>query len=181
MKRILLFVAIESELPASVLPEGVELHYTGVGKVNAGIIAGSVLKGIDPEHSLVMNYGSAGSVHYAKNTLVRCTRFEQGDMDARPLAEKGITPFDELVYPHIESGTLSFAEEGAICITQDIFNESPQSVADMEAYAIAKACKIFGHRFVAYKFISDDGGAEEWQQNHNRGVALFLQELKKLL
>lgn len=179
--RVLLFVAIESELPKALIPEHVEVYYTGVGKVNAGIIAGSILGHALPENTVVVNYGSAGSVQYARNTLVKCTRFAQGDMDARPLAPKGITPFDELVYPEIEKGILTFDEDGALCITQDIFNEAPESIADMEAYAIAKACKMFGHRFVAYKFISDGGDADDWQQQHNRGVDAFLEVLKTLV
>jgi nucleoside phosphorylase len=48
----------------------------------------------------------------------------------------------------------------------------------MEAYSIAKVCKIYGFDFTAYKFISDDGNHEDWTKNHNKGIELFLQQLK---
>ena len=48
---------------------------------------------------------------------------------------------------------------------------------DMEAYSIAKVCKIFGFDFVAYKFVSDDGNADEWEQNHMNGADLFMRVL----
>ena len=66
-KKIILFVALQSELPKDKIPMDVEVHYTGVGKVNAAIKATEVLYaalkcGTDaPDDTLVLNYGSAGS------------------------------------------------------------------------------------------------------------------------
>jgi nucleoside phosphorylase len=49
----------------------------------------------------------------------------------------------------------------------------------MEAYSIAKVCKIYGFDFVSYKFISDNGDANDWKKNHNKGIAKFLEKLKE--
>ena len=58
--------------------------------------------------------------------------------------------------------------------TADKFQENPSAhLVDMEAYSIAKVCKIFGFDFAAYKFVSDDGNADEWKQNHMNGADLF--------
>ena len=102
MKNIVLFVALDSELPAENLPENVEIYYTGVGKVNAAIKATSVLSVKDSNNTLVINYGSAGSKILNKNHLYRCTKFEQADMDARPLVDSiGETPYDEMIYENM--------------------------------------------------------------------------------
>ena len=183
MKNIILFVALQSELPDANLPDNVEIHYTGVGKVNAAIKATSVLSVKDSKNILVINYGSAGSKLLYKNYLYRCTKFEQADMDARPLVDDiGETPYDETIYENM-SKVIVFDEDkygsGYLCSTADKFQENPSShLVDMESYSIAKVCKIFGFDFVAYKFVSDDGNSEEWKENHKNGVLYFLRELE---
>ena len=54
-------------------------------------------------------------------------------------------------------------------------------IFDMEAYALAKVCKIYGYDFKAYKFISDDGNPDDWEENHHLGAELFIKELNKYL
>ena len=172
--HIKLFVAIPSEFPLDLCPEGVELIYTGVGKVNAAISATQHLMHLNPRTTIVLNYGSAGSAVHPVHSILKCKRFQQADMDARPLAEKGHTPFDELLYPHVERDILVFEEGGILCTTQDTFQQKPvYEVNDMEAYGIAKVCRIMGMDFTAYKFISDSGDANDWEDNHHLGVEQF--------
>jgi adenosylhomocysteine nucleosidase len=176
--NIILFVALESELPPSTVPENVEIYYTGVGKVNAAIKTTNILTNKNPENTLVINYGSAGTNSLSKNQLYKCTKFEQSDIDTRPLTEhKGETPF-EINMPTI----IMFSDDGKLCSTADLFQTSPSSeIVEMEAYSIAKACKILGFDFVAYKFISDDGSSDEWTENHKNGKDLFLNVLNEIL
>jgi adenosylhomocysteine nucleosidase len=178
--EIRLFVAIPSEFPKEVCPPGIELIYTGVGKVNAAISATQSLMNADPSKTIVINYGSAGSSHHALHSIVRCKKFQQADMDARPLAQDwGHTPFDDITHPHIEQGILIFDEQGELCTTQDRFQLQPVfEVNDMEAYGIAKVCRILGFDFTAYKFISDSGDANDWVDNHHLGIEGFLDILK---
>lgn len=180
MKNIILFVALESELPNVNLPDNVEIYYTGVGKVNAAIKATSVLSVKDSKNTIVVNYGSAGSKILHKNNLYKCSKFEQADMDARPLVHNiGETPYDDMIYHNIPR-LITFDESGYACSTADKFQENPSSpLVDMESYSIAKVCKIFGFDFVAYKFVSDDGNSEEWKENHRNGAELFLRELNE--
>lgn len=176
---IKLFVAIPSEFPMEVCPAGIELIYTGVGKVNAAIRATQSLMNVDPASAVVINYGSAGSAHHSLHSIVRCKKFQQADMDARPLSpDWGHTPFDDITHPHIEQGILIFDENGELCTTQDKFQLHPVfEVNDMEAYGIAKVCRILGFDFTAYKFISDSGDASDWVDNHHLGIEGFLEIL----
>jgi adenosylhomocysteine nucleosidase len=135
----------------------------------------------NPKTTKVLNYGSAGSAVLPLHSLWLCRRFRQADMDVRPLVpEKYVTPLDEVFYPHIEKDILVFDAGGQICTTQDTFQQKPQyEVNDMEAYGIAKVCRIFGFDFFAYKFISDSGDAHDWKDNHHLGIEQFKELLVK--
>jgi hypothetical protein len=41
--------------------------------------------------------------------------------------------------------------------------------------------KIYGFDFTAYKYISDGGDVDEWEENHSKGKELFITELNKIL
>jgi adenosylhomocysteine nucleosidase len=181
-KHIILFVALESELPRELVPTNVSVHYTGVGKVNAAIKATEVLTGLNggliPFNAIVLNYGSAGSNTIPKGTLADCRYFIQNDMNT-PFGKAHETPFDSEVYPEIKEPTIEFGS-GYVCRTQDKFEDNPQGIFDMEAYSIAKVCKIYGFDFTSYKYISDSGDVNDWQENHSKGADLFLEQLKKI-
>jgi adenosylhomocysteine nucleosidase len=176
--RIKLFVALPTEFPKDLEPLGVDVIYTGVGKINAAIKATEILKELSPSETIVINYGSAGALGDLIGCLVKCKTFVQNDIDARPFVKKTITPFDDVVYPKLSNGdTISFGI-GMVCYTQDKFEKKPAKICDMEAYSIAKVCKIYGFDFTAYKYISDSGNHIDWENNHNKGIDLFLQKLK---
>ena len=176
-KRIILFVALESELSLDKIPEEVEVHYTGVGKVNAAIKATEVLCSVTDKSTIVLNYGSAGSNTIPKGMLAKCKHFIQNDMNT-PFSTNHGTPFDELLDVGLTEPILDFGS-GYVCRTQDRFEDNPQGIFDMEAYAIAKVCKFNGFNFTAYKYISDAGDSGEWEANHAKGAELFLQTLTK--
>ena len=180
--RIKLFVALPSEFPKGIEPMGVDVIYTGVGKVNAAIKATEILKELSPSETIVINYGSAGGHNVMVGHLFKCKTFVQNDMDARPFAEKTVTPFDEIVWNKLNqvNGTIDFNGLGYnICYTQDHFQNTPSVICDMESYSIAKVCKIYGFDFTSYKYISDSGDANDWKQNHNKGIEIFLEKLKE--
>jgi adenosylhomocysteine nucleosidase len=179
-KHIILFVALESELPKELVPPNVSVYYTGVGKVNAAIKATEVLSGLLPNfNATVLNYGSAGSNTIPKGTLADCRYFIQNDMHT-PFGKTHETPFDSDIYPEIKEPTIEFGT-GYVCRTQDKFEDNPQGIFDMEAYSIAKVCKIYGFDFRAYKYISDGGDVDEWEENHSKGKELFVAELNKII
>lgn len=168
MKKILTVFALKME--AQNLFDNENVIYTGVGKVNA---AYGLCKSIFNERpDLVINLGSAGSNVFKAGSLVSCSKFIQRDMDAVPLGfEKWVTPFDE------EKASLEYGEHfidslpQAICGTGDNFDTSGAkeiyNIVDMEAYALAKICKLEKIPFVSVKYISDgaDGkAAVDWNE-----------------
>ena len=96
-------------------------------------------------------------------------------MDVSALGlEIGETPFDEI-------SEISFGREGFSCGSGDSFvTELPQlntDLVDMEAYALAKICKIHKIEFKCYKYISDyanDDSSNDWIENCNKGASHFL-------
>lgn len=179
--KIVLFVALPTELPLEKIPMGVDVYYTGVGKINAAIKATEILKELSPSDTIVINYGSAGASGDLVGCLVKCSTFVQRDMDARPFVEKTMTPFDELLYPKLKGAISIQFGSGLTCHTQDKFEKKPAMICDMEAYSIAKVCKIYGFNFVAYKYISDNGNPNDWETNHNKGIQLFLEILAPMV
>ena len=181
MSNTLIVSALHREIPNR-WEDGLENHsilYTGVGKVNATYNLTKVLMDDREEYDLVINYGTAASKTYSG--LVDCTKFIQRDMDATPMGLKiGETPFDNepsmIDFSHIKNPI----GKNLTCYTGDSFVTDIQymDVVDMEAYALAKTCRNFGIDFVSYKYISDDGNADDWEKNCGNGVKEFKKVLK---
>jgi len=175
---ILIFVAVEAELSQKDLPN-FQIHYTGVGKINASIKTSEIIKDYSPTQ--IINYGTAGSLNKNLKGLVEVNQFFQRDMDASPLGFKvGQTPFDDIE-------EINFGNRGYSCGTGDSFlTQTPKlktDLVDMEAYAIAKICYLKNINFRCFKYISDyaDGGAnDDWIKNVSMGRKLFIKRIRDL-
>ena len=181
---ILVAMALPAEGAGRFEAAGIPVLYTGVGKVNAAIamtrrLAAYAHAGVGPP--LVVNFGTAGSLRHAPQTLVACRRFVDRDMDATALGfAHGTTPFDELP-PMIEFPAQFPGLPEAICGTGDSFairaHAQEIDVVDMEAYAIAKACRFAGAGFACAKFVSDgadEHAARHWKENVAGAAERFL-------
>ena len=176
---ILILVALKKELGVKDLPD-IHIHYTGVGKINASVKTLEVIKDYSP--TLIINYGTAGSLNDKLKGLVEVNRFFQRDMDATSLGFNiGETPFDDIE-------EINFGNGGLSCGTGDSFvTQTPKlktDLVDMEAYAIAKICYMEGVRFRCFKYISDNADAEandDWSENVSEGKQLFIERMKNLL
>ena len=175
---MLILVAIEEELNRSKFPNH-QIEYVGVGKVNAVF---NTLKAIE-KHSpqQIINFGTAGTLDEKIKGLVEVSSFFQRDMDASPLGFKvGQTPFEEDV-------EITFGREGVTCGTGDMFVTSTPTlktdIVDMEAFAIAKVCKLKNIDFRCFKFISDNADSEaknDWVDNVSLGAKLFIEKIGSL-
>ena len=96
-------------------------------------------------------------------------------MDARGLLDikLGETPFDTI-------NEVIISDEGYSCGSGDSFVnkqiEMDVDLVDMEAYALAKVCKLEGLEFKCFKFISDnadDNATVDWIENCKKGAKLF--------
>ena len=86
----------------------------------------------------------------------------------------GETPFDLI-------SKIVLSNEGYICATGDKFvkNELELNcdIVDMEAYALAKVCKIKDIDFKCFKYISDyanHDSSNDWIENCHKGASDFL-------
>ena len=138
--RILVLTAIDDELDKARAPQGVEVIYSGVGKVNAASAATLALLVLRP--TLVINYGTAGKLSEKVHGLVEVAHVMQRDMMAMPLAPRGSTPFSS----NLDKLSSGFGD--VICGTGDSFVtasdpwlvENNIDIVDMELFAIAHVC-----------------------------------------
>tara|TARA_B100000780_G_scaffold205236_1_gene145821 strand:+ start:217 stop:744 length:528 start_codon:yes stop_codon:yes gene_type:complete len=160
---------------AAIKEETVGLDYfnhIGVGKINATYNTLKLIYAHKPK--IIINYGSAGAINTKLKGIIECTKFYQRDMDARSLDfELGETPFDK-------TKEIIISKNGYSCGTGDNFlNKKPDmivDVVDMEAYAIAKVCKLENIEFRCFKFISDNADKNaniDWNKNLALGAAAF--------
>ena len=182
MSDLALIMALPNESKGLFEQAGVQVHYSGIGKVNAAFKAFDVIQKTGCK--TLLNLGSAGSSQFDAHALVEVTTFVQRDMDVSPLGfAVGVTPMDddhpaeihlEAYFPHLEKG---------ICGTGDSFETGipkvPCDLVDMEGYAIAKVCKKLGVRFISVKYITDGANSTahlDWEEN----LLLGAQKLLKL-
>ncbi|MDB5521640.1 MAG: 5-methylthioadenosine nucleosidase [Tardiphaga sp.] len=176
MSTIVVLTAIADELDKDRAPDGFEVIFTGVGKVNAASAATLAIMALRP--SLVINYGTAGKINASLRGIYEVAEVVQRDMMAMPLAPRGRTPFSP------EFDRLSSGHPGIVCGTGDSFVtttdpwlvESKIDLVDMELFAIAHVCARHQVPWRAFKFITDDANdfaAEHWSANVADGQTLF--------
>jgi len=160
---------------AAIQDETIGLEYfnhVGVGKINATYNTLRLINIHKPK--IIINYGTAGAINKKLKGIVECTKFFQRDMDATGLEfEMGETPFDTIK-------EIIISEEGYSCGTGDSFVNKKigieVDIVDMEAYAIAKVCKLENIEFKCFKYISDKAdknSAIDWSINSKIGAKAF--------
>jgi len=186
---ILVVMALEAEAQGRLQSEGADVLFTGVGKVNASYRLTRRLLELAAagERPLVVNFGTAGSRHFATGAVVSCHRFVQRDMDVTGLGfAHGQTPFEDVPRMLASERRLEHLPAG-ICASGDNFetrhHDSEFQVVDMEAYALAKVCLLEGVPFVCVKYISD--GADEhagvtWESALPHAAAAFVDVYRTL-
>ncbi|MBR4735385.1 MAG: hypothetical protein IK052_04765 [Bacteroidales bacterium] len=157
-RDVVLFVADKDELSPSEVPFPVV--FTGMGKMRmfSGLVKWyqTLPEGRKP---IVLNIGSAGSAKYPIGTIVPCTRIVNGGCelvdDTIDLPGNGASIFSGDYF----MSTQTFSPEQVKELSQkyDLF--------DMEAYAAAQFCKIFGLDLYCLKAVSDnlDGNLKDWR------------------
>ncbi len=190
-RTVLVAMALPAEGAGRFEAAGVEVLYTGVGKVNAAIALARRLErasrngGVLP---LVVNFGTAGSASLPARSLVACRRFVDRDIDVGALGfAPGVTPFDVLP-PVLEFAAAFPALPEAVCGSGDSFATDHGGfdcdVVDMEAYALAKACQRAGAGFACAKYVSDGAdaqAAEHWKENVAGAADRFLALYRELV
>lgn len=181
---ILLLVAIKNELEAISIPTRIPVAYTGIGKINAATVTQTAILQYQPQ--LIINFGTVGKINPELSDLVTIERVVQRDMNAEPLAPRGVTPF-------CSKPTEYRSQRGQYtCGTGDSFvtNIDPWlidqkiDVVDMELFAIAAVAHQHQIPWLSFKFISDaadDNAGNEWHERINYGEELFMEQLKQII
>ena len=160
---------------AAIKEETIGLDYfnhVGVGKINATYNTLQLIHIHKPK--IIINYGTAGAINTQLKGIIECTKFYQRDMDVRGLDfELGETPFDQVK-------EIITSKKGYSCGTGDSFVnkkiDMEVDAVDMEAYAIAKVCKLENIEFKCFKFISDnadENANNDWKANLKLGASAF--------
>lgn len=177
-EKEIILIALEAEAPE--MAEWSNVFFTGVGKVNATMLATNLLD-LYPHVTKIWNFGTAGGITVEAG-LHKCTNFIQRDMlcmvkDCVP----GETPFEDT------PAMITTDTDGKTCSTGDNFVTDPEApllgdLVDMEAYAIAKVCQRMGVEFECWKYISDnanENGGDDWAANVANGEKYFIEKFNE--
>ena len=176
---IYILVALPTELPEefqnNLDTAKYKLWFTGVGKVNAAMYA--ALAAIQKDCDAIINFGTAGVLeHELAGKLHRIGVVRQRDMDARPQAELGVTPFEQGEL----SGDIALDGDAVLSTGDNFVMSTPElssQLVDMEGYAIAKVAAKFNKKCILMKYgsdFADETAADDWQENQAKGADLFI-------
>lgn len=178
--KILFVCALTDETDNSNNLFGYPIIYTGVGKINASHKLTLGIEKYKPE--LICNFGSCGSFYKEVGELVKVKMVYNGDMDAEPLCNYSITPFDK------NGSEFTLSDDGEDCFSSDMFITKNKllsfsdnklhlfkksQIFDMELYAMAKVSFEMGVKLISYKWVSDDGSFHDWKKNCEIGFNNF--------
>lgn len=174
---IAILVALANEVPSLKLdPQRFQLIFTGVGKINASLACAKIAS--DPAYREIINYGTAGVLRPdLAGRLHQISVVRQRDMDGRPMAPLGTTPFEKTDL----AGDIQLpGGEGVTLSTGDQFVSTPpelqSDMVDMEGYAIAKIARSYDKPVRLLKFgsdFADENATQNWRENVEKGAVLF--------
>jgi len=182
MGKIILVSATPLEHGGLTEINGYPIYQVGIGKINSAMNMVNLIHEHQPD--LVINFGSCGNLKNNKVGEVMEVGTVYNNIDVRPFAEYGCTPETA----HCE---IKLSESGINCFTTDQIYDNTRSdyaekylemikkcdIVDMECYSLAYVCKMFNIEFKSYKWVSDDGNIDSWEEN----AAVGFENFKKIL
>jgi adenosylhomocysteine nucleosidase len=182
--QLLIITALESELDKSILPTGIDIVYSGVGKINATAASMRAIHEFQPKK--IVNFGTVGKINSALHGLLEIGKVIQRDMMTVPLAPRGQTPFCPKPSQYLSLGGHHTCGTGdSFVTTHDPWLISQGvDVVDMELFAIANMAYQFNIPWQSFKYVTDDANEDsgnEWKNRVNHGQALYLEKLKDLM
>ena len=182
--QTIIITALTSELDASLLPEVVQIFYSGICKLNAAIKTFKAIAHSRPER--ILNFGTVGAVAPHASGLIEIQRVVQRDMIAEPLAPRGQVPFCTRPYEYLsESGQYTCGTGDSFVMTKDPwFAANNVDVVDMELFAIAAVAHAHNIAWRSFKYVTDhtnEESGQDWQQKVRHGESLFIEKLNEIL
>jgi len=184
MGKIILVSATPVEHGGLTDINGIPIFQVGVGKTNAAMNMTKII--IEEEPDVVINFGSCGNLKNHKVGEVLEVGNVYNNIDARPFAEYGCTPYSDFCDIKLSSSDIK-------CFSTDQFYDNHRTdysekylemiqkcnIVDMECYALAYVCKLHDIPFHSYKWVSDDGDSSKWEENAAIGYENFKKTLTK--
>ncbi len=181
--ELLIITALESELKREAFPSGVEIVYTGIGKINATITSIKAINQYSPKR--ILNFGTAGKIKPELHGLLEIGKVIQRDMQAEPLAPRGSTPFCVRPQEYLSTGQFVCGSGDSFVTAHDPWLHSlGVDVVDMELFAIAAVAHDYQIPWQSFKYITDDANensGEDWHAKVHHGQDLFLEKMKGML
>ena len=180
----IIITALASELDANLLPDGVQIVYSGIGKLNAAIATFKAIEQSRPRR--ILNFGTVGAVASHASGLIEIQRVVQRDMIAEPLAPRGQVPFCTRPYEYLSgSGGYTCGTGDSFVMAKDPwFAANKVDVVDMELFAIAAIAHEHNIAWRSFKYVTDhtnEESGQDWQNRVRHGQHLFIDLLKKVL
>ena len=165
---------------------GLPIFQVGIGKINSAMNLTELILQEKPD--LIINFCSCGNLKNHKVGEVIEVGTVYNNIDVRPFAEYGHTPFHGL-------GAITLQGKSDIkCFSTDQFYDKHRTdyadkylemvkkcdIVDMELYSIAQVCSRYNKLLYSFKWISDDGDSSKWEENAKKGYINFKQRIKQL-
>jgi adenosylhomocysteine nucleosidase len=145
------------------------IHYSGIGKVNAAIVATEVILNHHPD--TIINVGTVGALEQSMVGLYECGIFQDRDLVGDFDAEILITDETKFVCSTGDRFLTKRPYKG-LKVEKDFLPD----FVDMEAYAIAAVCRRYDVKFLCYKFVTDyvnDKSSSDWKESIGKGNQFF--------
>lgn len=155
------------------------IHLIGLGKISAAHRTTELIKKFNPD--IVINFGSCGNLKkYKVGELLEVGKVFN-NIDARPLAEYGETPFECINAINLQGNssikcftTDQFYHRGIRNYRKEYLSMIKKcDIVDMELYSIAWCCMKMNKKLYSYKWVSDDGSSDDWNLNASKGFENF--------
>lgn len=170
---VLFVMASKAELGGA-LSARIDPLICGIGVVEAGIRLTQHLAGLAAEASLpqlVVSLGSAGSARLQQGRVYQVASVSWRDLDVSALGfPRNQLPFSgqpaQIALPALLPGQpVATLSTGSDYVAGTVWADIAEDMADMETYAIARACQRFSVPLLGLRGVSD-GSAELEQYRH---------------
>lgn len=176
-----IITALENELDPKTLPQGAQIVYSGIGKLNAAMATQKAIQQYRPQ--AIINFGTVGRINPGLSGLIDIGKVIQRDVFAEPLAPRGQVPFSTRPDSYLAKGGAYVCGTGDSFVTETDpwLVENGIDVVDMELFAIAAVAHDAGIPWHSFKYITDDANdsaGSDWHRGVQLGEALFLDQLR---
>lgn len=173
MVRTLVVAATRAEIAH--VPSRYARAVVGLGKTAAAFGTARALGSLDPSAWTVVNIGTAGALHDHLEGLHLPGVVINHELSAAAIRALGYDPQERLEIPGGDDTVLA---TGDVFVTDPVLRAElarRADLVDMEGYAVAYACRVFGVPVRLIKHVSDsaDESAHDWPAMVDRSARVL--------